>query len=372
MPKVLICASTLTHINNFHLPYLKYFHDQGFEVHLAVPGQETAKYVDQFHSVPITKSLFSVENLKAALKLKRLIKSNNYDLIITHTTLAAFVSRLGVVFSGKRPLKVINTVHGYLFWNGCGFVKKLIYYIPELLLRRVTDCIVTMNDEDYITAQKLVKKGGLVVKVPGMGADAARFEPAADAEKLTARQELSIPEKAFVLVYAAEFSKRKNHMELIKAMPEIIKSKPDALLLLCGNGALQSDIEAEADKLGLRDHIRFMGWRGQMEQIYKACDCAVSTSKSEGLPFNIIEAQLCGLPVVASRIRGHTDLIEDGINGWLYPPGESKALAEAVTQIYHSTDLGKCQGGAARQSALKYALDIAYKENTQVYRRLSL
>jgi glycosyltransferase EpsD len=369
MPKVLICASTISHINNFHLPYLKFFKDEGFEVHLAVSGKESTQYVDVLHPVPIRKSFLSSKNILAVLKLRDIIKTERFNVIILHTTLAAFIARLGVVLAGKGSAKVINTVHGYFFWNGCGVFKKRLYRLPELLLRGVTDCVVVMNNEDYTAAQKLVKKGGLVVQVPGMGADASRFIPASDEEKRQTRRELGISVDAFTLVYAAEFSKRKNHAEIIQALAEIKKSIPRAVLILCGTGALLSDIKAEVDALGLHDNVRFPGLQSHMEAIYKACDLALSTSKSEGLPFNVLEAQLCALPVVASKIRGHTDLIEHGVNGWLYTPGDTAALAETILSVYHSPDRGRRQGTAASLSAKRYSLEAAYKENTAVYKQ---
>ncbi len=105
---------------------------------------------------------------------------------------------------------------------------------------------------------------------------------------------------------------------------------PEALLLLCGDGKLQKETEALSGKLALRDRVRFMGWRDRMEDVYAACDLAVSTAVSEGLPFNIIEAQLCALPVVASRIRGHTDLIEENRTGLLYRPGDANELSDCI------------------------------------------
>jgi glycosyltransferase EpsD len=130
---------------------------------------------------------------------------------------------------------------------------------------------------------------------------------------------------------------------------------------------LQDYIEGELRKLGLSGNVRFMGWRDDMDAIYRAADMSVSTAISEGLPFNIIEAQLCGLPVAASRIRGHTDLIRQRVTGWLYPLGEPGALADAVLEIYRSGDRGRTQGAAAAAEAARYSFDEAFRENTGIY-----
>ena len=367
MPKVLICASTAVHIRNFHLPYLAFFKQQGYEVHVAVPENDSFDGADVVHVIPIQKRLISLKNLNASLRIRQILRSAPFEMVLVHTSLAAFVVRLGVLFSGRKKPPLINTVHGYFFWKGCSFIKRLMYYIPEFFLRGVTDCIITMNEEDASAAKHLVKKGGRVIKVHGMGVNAARFLPAEAEKKRLAREALNIPQDAYVLVYAAEFSKRKNHVELIAALDFVRKQVPEALLLLCGTGALENGLRDEIDRLNLVAHVRFMGWCPRMEAIYRACDMAVSTSISEGLPFNIAEAQLCALPVVASSIRGHTDLITDGVNGRLYEPGNAANLAATILSVIHASDGGKGLGTAARESALQYSQDVAYRENTEAY-----
>jgi len=367
--KVLICASTISHIMNFHLPYIKYFKEKGFEVHIAVPGNELLENADLVHNISMTKKLLSINNVNAILQLRDLYKAYDFDILLTHTTLAGIIGRLAVLLSGNKNIKVIHTVHGYLFWNGCGSIKRLMYYLPELLLRNTTDCIITMNDEDTLTAQKLVKKAGLVEKVPGMGVNSERFIAASESEKTLKRQQLLFSDDAFVIVYAAEFSKRKNHLELIRAMSDIVSKEPNVILVLCGTGDMENDILLEVKRRDLQRNVQFMGWCDHMEEIYKACDMAISTSISEGLPFNIIEAQLCGLPVVASNIRGHVDLIKHGESGWLYTPRNPQELSNIVLDIINSSDQGKRQGEAAKSSANRYSLLYAYGANTNIYQK---
>lgn len=368
MPKVLFCASTAVHVRNFHLPYLRYFREQGFEVHVAVPGPAEFEWADAVHQVPMAKSLLSPRNLIAVLELRRIIGENRFDLILTHTALAGAVGRLAVLLAGERGVRVIHTVHGYLFWEGCSPLRKLIYYAPERLLRSVTDCIITMNAEDTVHAAGLVKKGGTVAEVPGMGVAAERFTPASEEEKKRERQALSLPEDAFVMVCPAEFSERKNHAELINAMAELKHRNVSAVLLLCGAGEGQKKTEDRVEALELSGMVRFLGWRNDMEKIYHACDLCVSSARSEGLPFNIVEANLSALPAAVSRIRGHTDLILEGETGWCYTPGNSAELADVLQRVIESPGRGKAQGESARRNAMRYSLEEAFRENTAVYR----
>jgi len=370
MPKVLVCASTLVHLRNFHLPYLKFFKELGWEVHIAAPREGQLPHADFTHVIPMAKSILAPRNVSAVLKMRRLLREGGFDLLMSHAALAGLISRAGLLASGVKKTKVIHTSHGYFFWKGCGLFRKIVYYAPERLLRCVTDCVVAMNGEDYAAAKKLVRKGGLAALVPGMGVDDARFFPADHERKAAARQNLRIQEGAFAIVYPAEFSKRKNHAELLRAFAITIRAVPEALLLLCGDGKLQKETEALADRLGLRDRVRFMGWRDRMEEVYAACDLAVSTAVSEGLPFNVIEAQLCALPVVASRIRGHTDLIEENRTGLLYRPGDVHELSDRIVGLSRSPELRRSLGEAARCGAGRFTLEKAFLANTDVYRRV--
>ncbi len=186
-----------------------------------------------------------------------------------------------------------------------------------------------------------------------MGVDASRFRPPDEEAKIEARRRLDNPRDAFVIVYPAEFSRRKNHDELLRALDRVRRDVPRALLLLCGTGALEEALRRTIDALSASRSCPVPGLVGRMEAVYAAADMAVSTSKSEGLPFNIVEAQLCALPVAASRIRGHTDLISDGETGWCYAPGDAAALAEVIRAIEGRPDKGRSVGMAARQSAQK-------------------
>ena len=139
-----------------------------------------------------------------------------------------------------------------------------------------------------------------------------------------------------MLVYAAEFSRRKSQSVLIRAMrwlPEQVT------MVLAGEGALWNECKALAEELGLGNRILFPGQVRDIPAWYAMADAAISASRSEGLPFNIMEAMYAGLPVVASDVKGHKDLIEDGTTGLLYPYGDERACAAQILRLIRSEDL---------------------------------
>ena len=133
-------------------------------------------------------------------------------------------------------------------------------------------------------------------------------------------------------------------------LPERVK------LALPGQGVLREECMALAEELGVAGRVLFPG-QVQMAQWYGAADLAVSASRSEGLPFNIMEAMYCGLPVVASRVKGHTDLLEESGAGLLYPYGDWAACAGCVQELIQDRELAERMGERGRQAVQAYALD---------------
>jgi len=193
-----------------------------------------------------------------------------------------------------------------------------------------------------------------VAPIPGLGVDLSRLDGMADLDRGGLRAELGFSPEDFVLVYAAEFSGRKNQELLIRALPEL----PGRVkLLLPGQGALWDACRTLAQELGVADRVVFPGQIKDMAPLYGAADGAVPSSRSEGLPFNVMEAMYAGLPVVASAVKGHTDLIEDGRTGLLCPYGDKTAFVRAVTKLLDDPDLGHAMGAAARAAMAPYALE---------------
>ena len=352
--KVLFTASTYSHIVNFHLPYLRKFQEAGWTVHAACGGRPMPiPDVERVIELPFEKSMRSPNNFKAALLLRDEIRREGYDLIVTHTSLAAFFTRLALWGLEERP-QVANMVHGYLFDDETPWLKRSLLLGAEQWMAGKTDMVLTMNRWDYETAKKY-RLGQKVVNVPGVGVDFSRFDrvPPDCREKL--RKKWGVPEDAFVLIYGAEFSARKSQSVVIRAMEYL----PERVwLILAGEGALREECQELARKLGLEDRVLFPGQVQDIPAWYAMADAAVSASRSEGLPFNIMEAMYAGLPVIASQVKGHTDLVEDRVTGLLYPYGDERACAEQLLRLTASERLRRELSRNARENVERYGLEL--------------
>lgn len=367
--KVLYCASNDIHIKNFHIPYLKFFKDSGFEVHLASRGSMSLPYVDVKYDIQFEKSMLSLNNLLAFSAVKDILKQNHYDIISIHTALAGAIVRSAIIFAGKRNARVIYTSHGYFFWKGAPFTNWVKYLLAEKLSASITDSVIAMNQEDQALAIKYKLCSGLVELIPGMGVDLNRFKPSDSVKMQGLRLGYDIPDDDFLIVYPAEMSKRKNHRELLQAFAEFLKRVPSGRLFLPGEGFLLDKNKALAKRLGIIDRVIFPGYIDGMEEIYPMCNMAVSSAISEGLPLNIMEAMACGLPIVASRIRGHVDLIEEKINGLLYTSGDRDELVSALLSIYELKERFKTISTGNVEKAKEFGLEKAMSKICDIYRK---
>ena len=325
----------------------------GWETHVGCAGiSNNAPCIDKAIELPFEKRMWSPTNIRAARILNDRIHAEHYDLIITHTSLAAFFTRLAVKGMRDRP-KLINVVHGYLFDDDTPWQKRRLLLTAECLTASETDLLLTMNEWDYETAQKY-RLGKQIEQIPGMGVDFSRLDQATREDGVRLRRKLGLSHEQFVLLYAAEFSKRKSQSVLLKALARLPER---AVLVLCGTGAEMEACKALADKLGVGRRVLFPGQIADMAPWYRMADASVTASRSEGLPFNVMEAMYCGVPVVASAVKGHVDLIDDGETGLLYPYGDAEACAKQLRRVMEDAALRARLREKAKARVERYALD---------------
>lgn len=320
-PRVLYAASTMSHITNFHLPYIEALRRDGYEVEVMARG-EGADY-----NIPFEKKLFSANNTACRAEIRKILAVRRFDYIVLNTSLAAFHIRMCLPRE-DRP-RVINLVHGYLFSRDVGFVRRHLLGLAERYVASRTDSIITMNEDDRRYAERHKLCLGRVHFCRGMGAEAR--ESKITPEPLKREHGCH---GSFVTCFVGELSQRKNQEFLIRAHAEIKKHIPNAVLWLVGEGDARAYLERLAEELGLSESVLFLGRRENACDYMRAADLYVSASSIEGMPFNLIEAMGCGRTVLASRVKGHRDLIEDGKSGYLYKHGSRKEYVSAVLEFY--------------------------------------
>ena len=166
------------------------------------------------------------------------------------------------------------------------------------------------------------------------------------------------------MVYAAEFSRRKNQAALIRALPKL----PEGVwLLLAGRGQTIDSCRSLAQQLRMGERVVFAGFVPDVERCYHASDVCVSTSRSEGLPFNLMEAMHCALPVIATRVKGHEDLVQNGKSGFLVPFGDEDGLCRAVEQLMADPQRCRHYGKVGWEIVQQYSLEHVLELNINLF-----
>lgn len=358
MKKILYTATVASHICQFHLPYFKMFREMGYEVHvaardnLAEKNGLSFKYVDKFFDVPFRRSPFSPKNLSAKRQLKKIIDAENYDIIVCNTPVGGIVTRDAAQAARKRGTKVYYIAHGFHFYKGAPKKNWILYYPIEKHYAKKCDGVITINEEDFLFARKKFKTP--VYRIHGVGVDGERHRLPTAEEKEALRRELGV-EDNFVCLCTGELNKNKNQSKLIKLVPKILERIPNFKLWLAGNGPLFEELRALADTLDVSESVEFLGYRTDIERFVRSADIVATASRREGVPFNVIEAQLAGIPVVASENRGHRELIKNGDTGLI----SDDRFFENILKLYDDSEFRVQISLEARKSALSYtALEV--------------
>ncbi|MBS4197563.1 glycosyltransferase family 4 protein [Lederbergia citri] len=369
MKKVLFCATIDEHFTSFHIPYLKWFKEQGWEVHVAALGTLEIPYVDKKYNIAIQRSPFNIKNIEAYKDLKKIINLNEYNMIHCHTPMGGVLTRLAAIKARKNGTKVIYTAHGFHFCKGAPLINWLVYYPIEKTLAYFTDCLLTINEEDFALATKHFK-AKRIEHIHGVGVDTERFAPVMEFHKLVLRAKYHYENDAFLLFYAAEFNKNKNQQLLIEAIPLIKKHLPNMKFVFAGDGPLLDKCIQLSKKLDVEHSVDFLGQREDIDLLIKMSDTAVASSMREGLPVNVMEAMACGLPIIAVDNRGHRELISHNANGWIVE-NDKTIIANRVIQLAQNKALRMYFGSQSRKIILaKYSLNKVLEEKKIMYKKV--
>ena len=340
-------AHTAYMLTQFNIDNIKILQDLGYKVDVACCWQDDdsalspeamkgrRKILDDLGCRVIEtaslRKIFNIKELRTAYKqLKTEVETNKYEIVHTQSPIGGVICRLACRKARKHyGTKVIYAAHGFHFFKGAPLKNWLVFYNVEKWCSKFTDLLITINKEDYESAKKF--KAKRAVYVPGAGVDTHKFV-ASEGGRERVRNELGISDDTTVLLSVGELIPRKNHIKVLEALYEMKQAGDikNIKYLIAGRGKIQSELEDKIKELNLTDNVQMLGFRSDVADVFAASDIYVFPSHQEGLPVALMEAMSVGLPVVCSRIRGNTDLIEDGKGGYLF---DSKDVGTLVTAL---------------------------------------
>ena len=287
----------------------------------------------------------SVDELRAFAALYRLFRRERPDMVHAHMPISGFLARLAARAAGVR--RVAYTCHGFLFNQPGPLWRRAASLAMEWLAARVTGVFLTVSREEAADAVRL---GICRHPVPvGNGRDPAVFRPD-PAARARVRTGLGVPADRVVITAVSRLVRHKGYPELLEAMGDVA-----AELWVVGERLASDhgeDMEPYFAGAGLGARLRRLGYRADVPAILAASDIFVLPSHFEGLPMSVIEAMLCGLPVVATNIRGPREQVEDGMSGLLVPPADAASLRGALRRLVADPALRARMGQAGRDRAV--------------------
>ena len=371
--KILYVATVRSHIGQFHMPFIDCLKNAGHTVDAAFKDNSSDKKgldlsaIDNTYEVPFERNPFKLNNIIAYFKLKKIIDNGNYDVIHCHTPMGGVITRLAAIKARKKGTKVFYTAHGFHFYNGASKKKWLLYYPVEKILSKFTDCLILINKEDYELALQKKFKAGKIVKTNGVGIEIDKFDSSINSNRSELRKQYGYSENAFLMIYAADLSVRKNQKMLIETVNILKSNIPEIKLLLPGQPILKNEYEKLVTELDIIDNVEFLGYRRDIPSLLAISDLAVSSSRQEGLPINIVEAMALGKPIVATNVRGNADLVENEKGGYLVNLNDSKAMADKILFLYNSKKTIENMSNYNISNVRKFSTDSVNQELKLIY-----
>ncbi|WP_210364489.1 glycosyltransferase family 4 protein [Bacillus sp. REN3] len=365
--KILYVTTISNTVNAFLIPHIRLLLQLGHQVDVAFNIEqdidpELLKLGCKVYNLGFKRSPIKKQNYFAYKELKKLIKDRGYDLVHTHTPVASVCVRLAC--KNIKNVKVLYTAHGFHFFKGAPFKNWIIYYPIEWLLSRYTDVLITINKEDYERASKSFKVRKKVMYIPGVGLNIKRFNKIV-VDKHDKLDDIGVPENSFLLISVGELNKNKNHETVIKALARIKVS--NIFYIITGQGQQERYLEKLIKDLNLQNQVKLLGFRKDIIDLCKIADVFVFPSYREGLSVALMEAMASGLPVVCSNIRGNSDLITDGQNGYLVEPHDIEGFSKSILKLYTSNELRTKFGKSNYKKIYSYSLDSVLKKIEKIY-----
>jgi glycosyltransferase involved in cell wall biosynthesis len=289
------------------------------------------------------------------LRLRALVRGRGYGLIHTHMPLPAVAARL---LSGGVPL--VHTEH-----NVWARYRRPTRLANAWTYGRNRGVIAVSAAVEHSIDRGRLRRGVEPVVVhhgPDLG-DAFVGSGARE----WARRELDLDQEAFTIGSVANFTPKKDQLGLLAAHALVRAAVPEAMLVLIGSGPLEATLRERATRPDLRGGVVFAGSRGDVPALLPAFDVFALGSRQEGLPVSLMEAMTVGLPSVVTAVGGMPEIVTDGIEGVVVPPGDPAAFAGALVEFARDVPRRRGCGEAARKRSDEFDVAGAQRRIEDVY-----
>ena len=321
------------------LPQLEAAREMGEAIGISAAGESVpdleAGGIRHIALTSSTRGMNLFADLRAIGQFWRILRQERPDILHTHNPKPGVYGRIVGRLAGV-PI-VVNTIHGLYATPESSFLKRTIVYTLEWVASRFSDAELIQSPEDFelLWQRKIMPRSKL--RLLGNGVDLERFKPD-PLLRQQVREELGLEDRQVAVGLVARLVEEKGVPELIEAAKRLDSRYA---VFIVGpkdhekSDAVSDELLSEAEANG----VRFLGMRKDVERLYQAFDLFVLPSHREGFPRAAMEAAASGLPVIATDIRGCRQVVDHGVNGYLFPVRDVDALTRAITKVGEEPEL---------------------------------
>jgi glycosyltransferase involved in cell wall biosynthesis len=312
----------------------------------------------------LVRNIDPIQDIKAFFRLMNIFKSERPRVVHTHTSKAGILGRWAA-FLAKVPI-IIHTPHGHVFWGYFNRRKTSVFIFLERLTARITDRIITLTEQEKKDHLRFAIAPETKFAVIHSGVDLSKFS-GVTVDAFEMKKKLGISEESFVVGTVGRLTPVKGQRYLLEAAVKVVLQKPDTLFVFLGDGELLTELNEMASALGIKDHVKFLGWRPDVAEIMTVFDVFVLPSLNEGMGKVLVEAMAMGKPIIASNVGGIPDLVINDDNGLLVAPEDPGAIAETIEGLYRDSVKTRNMGEKGKLIAAGYSVNAMIQKIDRLY-----
>ncbi|NOZ63406.1 MAG: glycosyltransferase family 4 protein [Caldiserica bacterium] len=314
----------------------------------------------------LIRPIHPYKDIIAFVKIFLLCLRENFDIVHTHTSKAGILGRWAAKLSGTRI--IVHTPHGHIFYGYERELSAAFYAWVERITAWITDTLITLTERGKIEHLERGISSAERIKVIYSGVEIEKFSLPRD--KISQRRALGLPEGAKIVGCVGRMVPVKGHIHFLEAACMVKEKYPEAYFVLQGEGPLKKELMEKAKSLSLSSCCMFLSSATPVQKVFSSLDVFVLPSLNEGMGRVLVEAMATGLPIVASRVGGVPELVRNGINGYLVPPGDEDALAASITSLLKEPALASRMGEKGKEMSKKFSAQRMLAQIESLYKEL--
>lgn len=350
--------------------------NMGHDVSVFTSSQDSKHHFETSGSIKVYRYGTSLKLMSSNISIGLFHEPLKYDVDIVHTSFDIPPGPFaGFRYAKKKDLPLVVTYHGDWDADYGSFMRKIGVYLNNKLivddLLSYADVIISPS-KSYVESSKYLSNYLNKVRVIPNGVDLNEFN--LDYSKYDCRDKLNLPLDKKIVLFFGYLSPYKSPDILLKAFVDILKNEPDTILLFAGNGEMEDDLKRLSKKLGIEENVIFAGFiKKEFRALYyRSSDifCLPSSMSTECYPLAVLEAMASELPIVASRIGGIPDIINNGTNGFMVHPNNRNDLTKTISKLLKNPEMRHKLSRNAHESIKKYSWDKIASETNKIYLEL--